>query len=63
MVTYNIIRKFFEGAEEEIKSGLTLKEAQKHCSDRETSSRTATGAEAIALTEARGPWFDSYDEE
>ena len=46
-----------------IKSGLTLEEAQAHCSDPETSSNTCTRADRRRITEARGPWFDSYYEE
>ena len=44
-----------------ITAGLTLEEAQRHCSDPQTSSRTATGA---ARRPGRGGWnwFDGYDE-
>ena len=45
-----------------IKSGLTLEEAQAHCSNPETSSSTAKSARARELTRKRGPWFDSYQE-
>lgn len=45
-----------------IKSGLTLEQAQAHCSDPETSSSTATSAKARKRTRERGPWFDSYQE-
>jgi hypothetical protein len=44
-----------------IKSGLTLAEAQAHCHDAETSSRTASSARALRYTERNGPWFDGYD--
>lgn len=43
-----------------IDTGLTLKEAQAHCSDPETSSSTAISAAARARTRAMGPWFDGY---
>lgn len=46
-----------------IKSGLTLEEAQDHCSDPETSWKTATSYQARKRTEKYGPWFDAYDEE
>ncbi len=45
-----------------IKSGLTLEEAQAHCSDPETSSSTCTRSDRRAITERRGPWFDGYEE-
>lgn len=37
-----------------IKTGLTLEEAQEHCSDPETSSRTCTTAAAKRRTRAAG---------
>lgn len=46
-----------------IKRGLTLEEAQAHCRDPETSSRTATSQAAFRRTVQWGPWFDGYDEE
>ncbi len=45
-----------------IKSGLTLDEAQAHCSDPQTSSSTCTRSDRRAITAARGPWFDGYTE-
>lgn len=44
-------------------TGLTLEEAQEHCSDPETSSSTATTPEAHAVTAEYGDWFDCYYEE
>ncbi len=60
MPTYEIRRLFFneEIAPYTVKSGLTLEEAQAHCNDPETSSRTATDGEGDV-----GPWFDGYEEE
>lgn len=64
MTTYNIIR-FYQGdtRSRTVLSGLTLEEAQEHCSDPETSSRTATNKQAIRRTEKNGPWFEGYKEE
>jgi len=53
---------FFNGGKRTIKSGLTLEEAQAHCQDPDTSSRTATSAAARKRTRDRGPWFDGYEE-
>ena len=63
MPTYKIIRGYFRGGSEFIEGGLTLKEAQAHCKDPETSSRTATSQEAQEQTATLGPWFDGYEEE
>lgn len=58
---YRIIRFKFHGKSRTIKTGLTLEEAQAHCSDPETSSRTAKSAKSKAITRRIGPWFDGYD--
>lgn len=62
---YKIVRMFRrEGVPSKvIKRHLTLEDAQAHCQDPETSSRTATSAAAKALTEKYGAWFDGYEEE
>jgi len=61
---YKIVRQFYNGSRKRtVKTGLTLAEAQAHCSDPETSSKTATTAKARAYTQKRGPWFDGYTEE
>lgn len=61
--TYDVVR-FFRDWEDGngmlIDSGLTLEEAQAHCSDPESSSVTATSESGKRLTDARGPWFDGY---
>lgn len=63
-VTYKIVRKFFNGQDDEvIETGLTLRQAQAHCSDPETSSKTAKRASSVAITSKMGPWFDAYYEE
>jgi len=45
-----------------IASGLTLEQAQAHCSDINTSSATAWTTSALKRTKRYGPWFDSYSE-
>ena len=60
MATYQIIRFFQEEDNEVIDTGLTLEQAQKHCNDPETSSSTATSADAEIITETWGAWFDGY---
>lgn len=61
---YKIVRQFYNGSRKRtVKTGLTLEEAQAHCSDPETSSKTATSSKARAYTQKRGPWFDGYTEE
>lgn len=62
--TYRVRRRSFDGSLDEVMaSGLTRWEAQTWCRDPETSSRTCTRPEKIALTEAHGPWFDGFEEE
>lgn len=60
---YTVYRNFFKGDRETIKTGLTLEEAQEHCTDPDTSSRTATSETAQERTRTRGAWFDGYTEE
>lgn len=59
---YHIIRHYMKASNRVIKRGLTLAEAQAHCSDPESSSSTATGYVARKRTKLRGPWFDGYSE-
>ena len=62
--TYKVIRMFRDSSKRMIiKTGLTLEEAQKHCRDPETSSKTASGMVELALTKNFGPWFDGYESE
>lgn len=66
MTTYRVIRFYEDNRRwdsEIIAAGLTIEQAQAHCTDPETSSRTATSAEAVERTATRGPWFDGYSEE
>lgn len=63
---YKIVRHYFNSdapGRRTIKRGLTLEEAQAHCRDPETSSRTCTGSRACARTRRWGQWFDGYTEE
>lgn len=64
MSTYKIVR-FYQKRRfnDTIRTGLTLKQAKAHCSDPETSSKTATTPEATQTTLKHGPWFDGYEEE
>lgn len=68
---YKIVRHFFNGGsmgprggsfKRTIRTGLTLEEAQAHCSDPESSSRTAKSSKARARTRRYGAWFDGYVE-
>lgn len=62
--TYKIIRFYFQNyVPLIIKTGLTLEEARNHCSDPETSSRTAKSSKAKAITKKYGEWFDGYEKE
>jgi hypothetical protein len=45
-----------------IATGLTLEEAQAHCGDPETSSRTCTSAAKRRVTRQHGEWFDGFQE-
>lgn len=65
MTTYKIIR-FYQDDDldsEVILDGLTLDEAQAHCDDPDTSSRSGTSQEARKRTARVGDWFDGYEEE
>jgi hypothetical protein len=60
---YQVVRMFFENRPREVVAKyMTLAEAQEWCRDPETSSSTATSAEAVARTEKLGAWFDGYEE-
>ena len=59
---YQIVRMYFRGGKRVMRRGLTLQEAQAHCRNPETSSRTAQSAAAKKITARMGPWFDGYEE-
>jgi hypothetical protein len=63
METYRIIRFFRDGDNEVIEGGLTREEAEEHCRDPESSSRTCTKDWGRRLLAARGAWFDGFAEE
>jgi hypothetical protein len=63
MDTYKIVRGYFRGGKRTIATRLTLEEAQAHCKNPETSSRTCTSAKARRITKVNGPWFDGYEKE
>lgn len=60
---YNIVRFFRDSPirRRVIRERVTLSEAQRHCSDPETSSSTCTGKSARARTRRVGAWFDGYE--
>lgn len=64
-MSYKIVRYFANiNIEQQIvEEGLTLEEAQEHCNDPESSSRTCTTEDGELLTHTYGPWFDGYTEE
>ncbi len=60
---YKIVRNYRDSYKKRtIKTGLTLEQAQAHCSNPETSSSTCTNAEGRRRTARNGPWFDGYQE-
>ncbi len=61
--TYSVRRFYQQRATRVIKTGLTLEQAQAHCNDPETSSRTCTRPEGKEHTASYGPWFDGYETE
>ena len=53
-MSYKILRFRFEGNTRVIKRGLTLEQAQEHCSREDTHKKDSKGNVI---------WFDGYDEE
>ena len=63
-MSYKIVRNYRDSYRKyTVARGLTLDEAQAHCSDPETSSSTCTSSQAKRITKRNGPWFDGYTEE
>jgi len=65
MQLYKIVRMYFRDdiKTKVIKKNLTLEEAQKHCSDSETSSSTCTLPKNVNHTKRFGAWFDGYTDQ
>ena len=63
VVTYKVIRIFKRGKRMVIKTGLTRAQAEEHCRNPETSSKTATGMVERTLTRNFGDWFDGFEAE
>lgn len=63
--TYKIVRMYFNKdiPKRTIDTRLTLEEAQAHCSDPETSSRTCIKPAGVRRTRKLGAWFDGYEKE
>jgi hypothetical protein len=63
-MAYKIVRHYFDRPRirRTIRTGLTLEEAQEHCSDPETSWSTCTKSAGRARTKRLGRWFDGYEE-
>ena len=62
---YKIVRMYFNNdvSNRTIKKNLTLEEAQAHCKDPETSSKTCKKYAGRKRTQRFGPWFDGYSEQ
>lgn len=59
--TYKIVRHYMRNNRKiTVKRGLTLKQAQGHCSDPETSYATCTSSAGKRRTRERGAWFDGF---
>lgn len=66
MATYKIVR-FYQGnkAKHTVRgrTGLTLEQAQAHCSDSESRYKTCITRTAKARTKRFGPWFEGFYKE
>ena len=58
---YRIVRFFHGHPKQTVRAKCTLEEAQRHCNDPESSSRTCTAATGKRLTREHGMWFDGYE--
>ena len=65
MKTYKVIRVYQNGMKQTVRgmTRLSEEEAQAHCPDAETSSKTCTKPANVKRTKLRGPWVDCYDSE
>jgi hypothetical protein len=57
---YKIVRKFFKRGDITLRRELTLEEAQAHCDDPETSSKTCQKYAGCKRLERLGHWFDTF---
>jgi hypothetical protein len=57
---FKIVRHYLRGGKRTVRKGLTLHDAQAHCSDPETASHTCEKAKGVQRTRRLGPWFDGY---
>jgi hypothetical protein len=61
---YKVVRYYLNGYRKRtIYTGLTLAQAQEHCSDPESSFKSCTSSAGKRRTRQQGPWFDGYTEE
>lgn len=60
---YRVVRFYFNkpGRGRVIMNHVTIEQAQAHCRDPETSSRTCTLPMNTRRTRRLGPWFDGYE--
>lgn len=58
---YHIVRYYRRSYRQRtIRRNVYLSEAQRHCSDPQSSSTTCTSAAGRKRTQSLGPWFDGY---
>jgi hypothetical protein len=64
-MAYKIVRYFQDPAVSNrvIERGVSLEQAQAHCSDPESSSETCQKPHNKARTRKHGPWFDGFTKE
>jgi len=63
-VRYQIVRFFFDERRREVLDRhLSLREAQEHCLDCESSSATCKSHDGKKITAQHGSWVDLYHEE
>ena len=61
MASYKIVRSYERRRGlYVVRTGLTLREARRHCRDSETSSLTSTCPDVKAKAKRYGHWFDGY---
>lgn len=60
--TYELVRYYqdLDVENEVIETGLSLEDAQEVCNNPETSSKTCTTPEALAITAQYGAWFVGF---